>query len=427
MTNFFNTYNPTNSLTTSTVTDYQGFYGTGTDSSNVVTQTYSTRTVTFTEQNYMAYQLGGAKSPCCNSCHISAGTIQFYWWPDLASPTATTTSSGSIRTVTSVAPNGFVFTSPSVYMAFKSVYAKNFCGTVGDIWYNTTIGFHPDDISTINAYTTTYTSEYTTTEDGSVYTVEASAAGTQPPPSRLKYTDLAQNCSTLPGYNYFPNDPQNDIDGGFDHDPCHPVLDIPQALINLQDAWKDNHCQRADSFSGAYDPPIALTQVDEAAQPTLPGGAQPGNSGTAPSSARMTGSYTALPDVTGTRTWTLSTGTAAAITVGSDVISANSAGAYVLDPANILSVGGASYGVDGTAYALETDAAGRTVLVAVATGTDGSSNSAQSTSSPASGNSVQSGSGSTTSSTSSTSTASGKILDIGVALVFFGTAMILAL
>ncbi|EME87830.1 uncharacterized protein MYCFIDRAFT_169575 [Pseudocercospora fijiensis CIRAD86] len=425
MTTFFNTYNPTNSLTISTVTDYQGFFGTGTDSTNVVTQTYSTRTITFTEQNYMAYQLGGAKPPCCNSCHISAGTIQFYWWPDLASPTATTSSSGPSRTVTSIASNGFVFTSPSVYMAFKSVYAKNFCGTVGDIWYNTTIAFHPDDISTINAYTATYTSEYTTTEDGSVYTVAASVAGTQPPPSRLKYTDLAQNCSTLSGYNYFPNDPQNDLAGGFEKDPCHPILDIPPALINLQDAWKDNHCRRADSFSGAYDPPIALTQVDEAAQPTLPGGAQPGSASTAPSSARMTRSYTALPDMTGTRTWTLSTGTAAAaITIGSDVISANSAGAYVLDPENILSVGGASYGAGGTVYALETDASDHTVLLVVAaTG----STQEPSSSSTASMESTRSGSAAPPSTTSSISTASRRTLDIGVGLMVFGLTIMIAL
>lgn len=199
---FYNSYNPTNSLTTSTMTEYQGFDDTGNQTGSIVSQTYSTRTIVFTEEANVAYANGGAKPPCCSTCNINAGTIQFYWWPDLATATKgiTKSANSSDIPVTAVAPNGFVFTSPSVYMAFSSIYAENWCSTVGEAWYNTTIGFHPYEMTTSNAYTTTFSSYSLSTEDGEVESVFVTARGYQPPPSPLKYSDLAQNCSSIAGY-----------------------------------------------------------------------------------------------------------------------------------------------------------------------------------------------------------------------------------
>lgn len=224
---------------------------------------------------------------------MSAGTIQFYWWPDLASSTAVqpTSTGGSNAIVTEVAPNGFIFTSPSVYMAFSSLYAHNYCGTVGDVWYNTTIGFHPDEIKTINDYTTTYTSVRLTTEEGTTETEIVTWRGTRPPPSPLTYKDLAQNCSSIPGYVYFPDDPQN---SGKGNDPCHPLLALPDSLIKRQQVWADNNCQAVDGY-GAYDPPQALTAAEAEAKPTLPVPAQPGSTGF-PSNAPVTTTFTAQPD-----------------------------------------------------------------------------------------------------------------------------------
>lgn len=298
MTQYFATYNPTGVFTTSTITDYIGFDDTGEQTGKIVTQSYSTRTITFTKEAYMAWQQGGAKPPCCNTCQLKAGTIEFFWWPDLAQSTTTTSDQVTSPTsnvtgpVTALGKDGFVFTSPTVYMAFSSLYAKNFCGTVGEIWENTTIGFHPSDISTINEYSYTYSSYFTTTEGGSTITGLADAKGTRLPPSPLKYADLAQNCSTISGYVYFENNPQNDIGGGWEHDPCHPVLAIPKALLNMQQAWQDAQCTVLDGY-GAYDPPIALTPATAAATPTLP--PQPGKTDTH-TEAPVTTTPTALPD-----------------------------------------------------------------------------------------------------------------------------------
>ena len=43
-------------------------------------------------------------------------------------------------------------TSPSVYIAFQTLEATNYCGEVGDIIRETTIAFSPNDISTARDY-----------------------------------------------------------------------------------------------------------------------------------------------------------------------------------------------------------------------------------------------------------------------------------
>ncbi|KAI5369339.1 hypothetical protein Slin15195_G002150 [Septoria linicola] len=304
-------YDPTGLFTTSAITDYEGFYGTGDQSDQIITQSYSTRTISFTKEWYMAYGQGGAKPPCCSTCLMSAGTIEFFWWPDLASSTSTalqegyTAVNGESATITAVGKNGFVFTSPSVYMAFSSLYATNLCGTVGEAWENTTIGFHPSEISTVNTFITTSESYTTFTYSGSVETALANILGTRLPPSPINCADLAQNCSSISGYVYFPDDPQNNVNGALSRDPCHPVLAIPTALIEMQKAWKDANCQAYDGY-GAYDPPIALTPAAYAAQPTLP--AQPGMT-SLPDAIPQTATYSALPleDLTSTFSSTGST------------------------------------------------------------------------------------------------------------------------
>ncbi|KAK4506801.1 hypothetical protein PRZ48_000534 [Zasmidium cellare] len=296
---YYSTYSATKLITT-VVTSYQGFLGTGTQSTVVTSQSYETATITYTEPANDAYASGGAKPPCCSTCLFSVGTIQFYWWPDLATATA-----GSISTavnngeppVTAVAPNGFTFTSPSVYMAFSSIYARNRCSTVGDAWYNTTIGFHPNEITTVNAYTTTYTSLLTHTEDGSTEVEQVTARGYRPPPSPLHYSDLAKNCSSMPGYVYFPDDPQNDLVGTSEQDPCHPILQLPDSLISMQPEWANNNCKALPGF-GAYDPPQALTAAAVEDKPTLPTPA-PGSTGSS-GSAPATTTFTAQPDNTPT-------------------------------------------------------------------------------------------------------------------------------
>jgi hypothetical protein len=56
-------------------------------------------------------------------------------------------------------PLTFPSTSPSIYITFQSVYATNYCGSVGEDIDATTLAFSPDALSTARAYSW-YTDDY---------------------------------------------------------------------------------------------------------------------------------------------------------------------------------------------------------------------------------------------------------------------------
>lgn len=228
---------------------------------------------------------------------MTAGTIDFYFWPDQATPTAPVSGQPS----TSVNAEGFTFTSPSVYMAFSSLVASNGCGQVGDAWTNTTIAFDASEITTARPITTLtqYESDYVS--DGSTYREMGSAVTTQPPPKSLDYNDVGQNCSTISGYVYWPDNPINAANAMYYDDPCHPVILLPPRLISMQQPWVDANCGPAPGISGAYDPPRVLTPMltgTELATPTpLWGGRLSGDGSASPASSAETGA----PSTTTTR------------------------------------------------------------------------------------------------------------------------------
>ena len=162
---------------------------------------------------------------------MTAGTIDFYFWPDQATPTAPAPGQPS----TSVNADGFTFTSPSVYMAFSSLAASDKCGQVGDIWTSTTIAFDPTEITTAQPITTLtqYESDYVS-DDGSTYRSMGDAVTTEPPPKLVSYDEVGQNCSTIPGYVYWPDNPINAANALYHPDPCHPVILLPPRLISMQ-------------------------------------------------------------------------------------------------------------------------------------------------------------------------------------------------
>lgn len=82
-------------------------------------------------------------APCCALCTLYGGNVQVYYWP-------ITTASPPISTLVNDA--GFTFVSPSVYVAFQSLYATDFCGTFGSVVTETTLAFAPSELSTDMAY-----------------------------------------------------------------------------------------------------------------------------------------------------------------------------------------------------------------------------------------------------------------------------------
>ncbi|KAG9632771.1 hypothetical protein KCU77_g11315, partial [Aureobasidium melanogenum] len=296
LSSFTATYQSTE-IATSRWTWYEGVGPTdslGDLTGSVTSQTYWTSTFLYTQYAIRAYT---PKPPCCSSCYMTAGTIDFYFWPDQATPTAPASGQPS----TSVNAEGFTFTSPSVYMAFSSLVASNRCGQVGDAWTNTTIAFDASEITTARPVTTLtqYESDYVS--DGTTYRDMGSAVTTQPPPRSLDYNDVGQNCSTISGYVYWPDNPINAANAMYHDDPCHPVILLPPKLINMQQPWVDANCGPAPGMSGAYDPPRVLTPMltgTELATPTpLWGGRLSGDGDASPASSVETGA----PSTTTTR------------------------------------------------------------------------------------------------------------------------------
>lgn len=66
---------------------------------------------------------------------MSAATIQLFYWSDqVKAPAATAAAISANGNGIYVDPDtGFTFISPSVYIAFTSLGATDFCGAVGDV------------------------------------------------------------------------------------------------------------------------------------------------------------------------------------------------------------------------------------------------------------------------------------------------------
>ncbi|TKX24745.1 hypothetical protein C1H76_2920 [Elsinoe australis] len=259
---FFKTYVATE-IATTLVPGYEGFGPTdsnGVSTGPITSRTAWTSTYLYTQFPIRAYT---AKPPCCSSCYFSVGTMRLLYWPDQAS--ATVPPSGAVSTF--VNTNSFTLTSPSVYMIFTSIQAKNMCGQVGDVWTNKTIGFHPDEISTINPYVSV-TLTITTTVSGKLVTT-TSESFTQAPAGPIDYAQVAGNCSSVEGYTYWPDQPFNAGLGAYTLDPCHPILQIPTALVSAQPAWASARCTASPGAGGIYDPPITLDSANSFMVPTF--------------------------------------------------------------------------------------------------------------------------------------------------------------
>lgn len=101
--------------------------------------------------------------------------------------------------------------SPSIYIGFQTLEGYNLCGLVGAPLIKTTVAFAPEDLSTLlpRAFEDVHSAETL-------------------PPRRLNLADLSQNCSTISGYQWFPNNPDNAEGNGMRRDPCHPIMQYRQ-------------------------------------------------------------------------------------------------------------------------------------------------------------------------------------------------------
>lgn len=212
----------------------------------------------------------------CNKCTISGGTVRLLYFPVPATPlinatfgetpaTPTTTSSAAIITAK---PSTAVFdnttlTDGTVYISFHSAYANDQCGRpVGSVYPGAILAVNPEKLSSVMMmWGTMYSSNADPFGGGGVASSPYLIA------SSLNLADL-----NWP-YNWDAYQNQPDCQNGpfqscsvVIKDQFFPLLKVPDEIRQLDPEWKD--CEL--DWEGLYDPPIAMTPVQNAATPTLP-------------------------------------------------------------------------------------------------------------------------------------------------------------
>ncbi|OAL53654.1 hypothetical protein IQ07DRAFT_640704 [Pyrenochaeta sp. DS3sAY3a] len=261
------------SVSTTTRTYFSGIEGTGSWEGVITAFSFWTLTYTISlEPSRLATTL----SPCCGRCYFTAETIGLFYWPPetaKAEPSVTGQPPGAVISITTLPPQlegtyideeGFTFISPSIYLAFTTLYGSDMCGIVGKPLSRTTLAFDTNQISTYNAETINSVCSVIDPDGEYYYETDFQL----PPPVPITIADIAQNCSTLPLYYYLSEHPYNQDIVSAGQDPCHPIIHIPEKIERLQPEWAG--CI-AGYRGGFFDPPRTLRQgtvlVPTTAQP----------------------------------------------------------------------------------------------------------------------------------------------------------------
>ncbi|KAI9880539.1 MAG: hypothetical protein M1830_002579 [Pleopsidium flavum] len=188
---------------------------------------------------------------CCGACQLTFPSVDIFYFPAAGTNTnchngstsatvttlpASLSSKGVQRrvhsvfnngsVVTAVGDDGFIYTSPSIYVAFHNVYATDSCGLLGLYHTSVTLAFAPGELSTL---------------------VNPSGLGPgfgSGEPMMLDVADLqCPSFAALHGAGY--RQPEE----------YKPILSAPSKLLHLDPSWHD--CQ-VDLYQGV-DPPRILT------------------------------------------------------------------------------------------------------------------------------------------------------------------------
>jgi hypothetical protein len=116
--------------------------------------------------------------------------------------------------------------SPSVYIGFTSLYAYDFCGTVGEVFTSTTIEFDPTEISTLGrpvpttSTDTQVVNDFSTTDPNAQSTFTTTFTESVGRPSAINFRDLGQDCSSIEGYTFLASEPLTEVNSKypFEHD-----------------------------------------------------------------------------------------------------------------------------------------------------------------------------------------------------------------
>jgi len=119
---------------------------------------------TYSRADYSQLQPYTDRPSCCGQCTVYFSRVDLRYWPvpgannaclnsgigsnNIASSLATVPPSNNSISTT-VGPDGFTYTSPSVYLAYHDINASNRCGQVGPKHTSVTAAVDPGQLSTL--------------------------------------------------------------------------------------------------------------------------------------------------------------------------------------------------------------------------------------------------------------------------------------
>ena len=192
----------------------------------------------------------------CGKCAITGGTIDLIHWPPV-------TANGSINRDNIVSALNTVFTSPTIYVSFASLYAGNSCSRVGTNFANTIM-----PISDLNELSSIWVDFERGIGTASFNTTDLN----EPVPQSI--FDRQPWCAAY-SQTFISSTEANGCGGNHENTSCsplcprsksyNPIIVLPKDVLrSLDPAWASCDLE----LRGSYDPPYLLTPHAVAAHPT---------------------------------------------------------------------------------------------------------------------------------------------------------------
>lgn len=207
---------------------------------------------------------------CGMACLIGASEVQILYWPVTTGQANLSITAAGPTTPYSYVSNGFTFTSPSVYVAYRGLMASAaydpFGEPLGTASHDVTVGYPPNALSTSHcdlAYTMS-AQQY--------QPINYTELQYPPPNSALTDCPHASGQPDVGGATYNPT---------ASNEAGSPFFSIPGALNWVDPAWST--C--IPVTYGVFDPPIALSKASQMAAQTAAGASGPVAETAAPGSS----------------------------------------------------------------------------------------------------------------------------------------------
>ena len=190
---------------------------------------------------------------CGQPCLIGASEVQLFYWPVTTAPTNGSALVPAAATPYTLVSDGFTFTSPSVYVAYRGLEAsaayEPFGLPIGGKSHDVTVGYPPGAISTSHCNV-----QYTNTAQG-YQPVNYTMLEFPPPNSAITDCAHVSGVQDVGGSYYNPS---------ASNEATNPFFSIPGPLNWVDPLWSS--C--IPVTYGVFDPPRKLSKASDMVAPT---------------------------------------------------------------------------------------------------------------------------------------------------------------